>query len=182
MLLLLSRAARRRKSFQERTRYKTLIYSSFFGCERSFVWSKFLLGQLSLLSLCLWSVFSALFFSSFSLPPFVFFFVPHKSRRHKSFFTPRTEREKEFIHIQNDDDAFLFCEDSPNGGGREHQGTLLFFCCFKFSLCAFVVVVYVVVVSRVYTIAFLFGGDTFWIERERCWNPATRVRVRRRRR
>lgn len=112
---------------------------------------------------------------------FCFFFRPSR-RRHKSFFTPRTEREKEFIHIQNDDDAFLFCEDSPNGGGREHQGTLLFFCCFKFSLCAFVVVVYVVVVSRVYTIAFLFGGDTFWIERERCWNPATRVRVRRRRR
>ena len=40
---------------------------------------------------------------------------------------------------QDDDDAFLFCEDSPNGGGREHQeGALLFlsfqilslrFCC-----------------------------------------------------
>jgi hypothetical protein len=29
----------------------------------------------------------------------------------------------------------------------------------------------------------LFRGDTFWIERERCWNhPATRVSVRRRRR
>jgi len=57
------------------------------------------------------------------------------------------------------------------------------FCRFKFSLCAFGVVVYVVV-SRVCTIiAFLFGGDTFWIERERCWNhPATRVSVRRRRR
>ena len=28
---------------------------------------------------------------------------------------------------RDDDDAFLFCEDSPNGGGREHQeGALLF--------------------------------------------------------
>ena len=46
------------------------------------------------------------------------------------------------------------------------------FCRFKFSLCAFGVVVYVVV-SRVCTIiAFLFGGDTFWIERERVLEPS----------
>ena len=94
---MLSRAARRRKSFQERTRYKTLYSSSFFGCERSFVWSKFLLGQLSLLSLCLWSVFSALFFSS--LPPFVFFFVPHfLSSSQVIFHTTNRERESNNLY------------------------------------------------------------------------------------
>lgn len=38
-----------------------------------------------------------------------------------------TDKSIIYTHPKQDDDAFLFCEDSPNGGGREHQeGALLF--------------------------------------------------------
>ena len=44
-----------------------------------------------------------------------------------SFLPPQKRESIIYLHLSNDDDAFLFCEDSPNGGGREHQeGTLLF--------------------------------------------------------
>ena len=57
-----------------------------------------------------------------------------------SFLPPQKRESIIYLHLSNDDDAFLFCEDSPNGGGREHQGTLLFlsfqilslrFCCCR---------------------------------------------------
>ena len=57
-----------------------------------------------------------------------------------SFLPPQKRESIIYLHLSNDDDAFLFCEDSPNGVGREHQGTLLFlsfqilslrFCCCR---------------------------------------------------
>ena len=57
-----------------------------------------------------------------------------------SFLPPQKRESIIYLHLSNDDDAFLFCEDSPNGGGREHKGTLMFllfqilslrFCCCR---------------------------------------------------
>ena len=96
MLLLLSRAARRRKSFQERTRYKTLYIlllldvnvrssgQNFFSV--NFPSSLFVCGPFFLRS------------SSLLLCLLLFFFRPSRRRRHKSLFTPRTEREKDNLY------------------------------------------------------------------------------------
>lgn len=94
MLLLLSRAARRRKSFQERTRYKTLIIFFFF-----WMWTFVRLVKISSrstfppLSLFVVRFFCALLLFSAS---FCFFFVPHfLSSSQVIFHTTNRERERE---------------------------------------------------------------------------------------
>ena len=123
--MLLSRAAISRKSLQER--YKTILLLDERSSGQNFSLSLSLVCfSLKKTSFCssLW-VRSFCFPSSSLLPPFT-----HK---------PQTKRESIlYLHLSNDDDAFLFCEDSPNGGGRYYQSTLKFslslvsrlrFCC-----------------------------------------------------
>ena len=68
----------------------------------------------------------------FSRSFFAFAFCPSFScrtrKKSSSLLTPHERSIIIYTHPKrDDDDAFLFCEDSPNGGGREHQeGALLF--------------------------------------------------------
>ena len=136
----MSRAAIRRKSLQE-SRYKTLILLL---DERS-SGQNFLVNFLSLsLSLSL-VCFSQKNICASLCGPFVlllfrcFLRIASFSFTSSSLLPPQTNRESIiYIHLSNDDDAFFFCEDFPNGGGRYYQGTLKFslslvsrlrFCC-----------------------------------------------------
>ena len=68
-------------------------------------------------------LFSRSFFAAFCPS-----FSCRTRKKSSSLLTPHERSIIIYTHPKrDDDDAFLFCEDSPNGGGREHQeGTLLF--------------------------------------------------------
>ena len=147
--VFLSRAAIRRKSLQE-SRDTKLKYSSslderslFFG--QNFFSVNFLSLSLSLSKFV--SLSKKTFRASFLCGPFVLLLFAAFSccllfvcLLSSSFLPPQKRESIIYLHLSNDDDAFLFCEDSPNGVGREHQGTLLFlsfqilssrFCCCR---------------------------------------------------
>ena len=120
--VFLSRAAIRRKSLQESRDTKLLFF---------FFWINFLSQKKHFAPLC-----AVRLFCSFSLLSRIASFSCTSS----SFLPPQKRESIIYLHLSNDDDAFLFCEDSPNGGGREHKGTLMFllfqilslrFCCCR---------------------------------------------------
>ena len=149
--VFLSRAAIRRKSLQE-SRDTKLKYSSslderslFFG--QNFFSVNFLSLSLSLSLSKFVSLSKKTFRASFLCGPFVLLLFAAFSccllfvcLLSSSFLPPQKRESIIYLHLSNDDDAFLFCEDSPNGGGREHKGTLMFllfqilslrFCCCR---------------------------------------------------
>ena len=85
-----------------------------------------------------------------------------------SFLPPQKRESIIYLHLSNDDDAFLFCEDFPNGGGRYYQGTLKFSLSSRLSFVALLLSSFTSSCACTRSLFVCFGGwDTFLMDRKR---------------